>query len=76
MSCELEATRSILIQNKKPIRLLEIPKVNERGLGSLMMHFILETIITADLYKINPFDQPAVESGKELAKKYLGKTKF
>ena len=76
MSCELEATRSILIQNKKPIRLLEIPKVNERGLGSLMMHFILETIITSDLYKINPFDQPAVDSGKELAKKYPGKTKF
>ena len=36
-----------------------------------MMHFILETIIAAHLLGIDPFDQPAVEESKVLARKYL-----
>jgi glucose-6-phosphate isomerase len=36
-----------------------------------MMHFMLETIIAADLLGVNPFDQPAVEEGKRLARDYL-----
>jgi glucose-6-phosphate isomerase len=36
-----------------------------------MMHFFLETIITAHLIGVDPFDQPAVEEGKVLAKTYL-----
>jgi glucose-6-phosphate isomerase len=35
------------------------------------MHFMLETIIAAHLFGIDAFDQPAVEEGKVLAKKYL-----
>ena len=36
-----------------------------------MMHFILETLITAGLWQFNPFGQPAVETGKKLAKARL-----
>ena len=32
-----------------------------------MMHFIMETLVTARLWGVNPFGQPAVESGKVLA---------
>jgi len=71
MNCQLKVTKSMLIRNKRPVRLLEIAKIDEKGLGSLMMHFILETIIVGNLDKINVFNQPAVESGKKLAKKYL-----
>ena len=35
------------------------------------MHFMLETIVAAQLLGVEPFDQPAVEEGKALAKKYL-----
>jgi glucose-6-phosphate isomerase len=42
-------------------------------MGGLMMHFMLETIITAGLLGVNPFDQPAVEEGKVLARRYLKK---
>jgi len=35
------------------------------------MHFMLETIITARLLGVDALDQPAVEEGKVLAKKYL-----
>ena len=46
--------------------------LDERHLGELLMHFMLETIIAAQLLGVDPFDQPAVEEGKVLAKKYLG----
>ena len=42
-----------------------------KALGELLMHFMLETIIAAHLLGIDAFDQPAVEEGKVLAKKYL-----
>jgi glucose-6-phosphate isomerase len=32
---------------------------------------MLETIVAAHLRGVDPFDQPAVEEGKVLAKKYL-----
>jgi glucose-6-phosphate isomerase len=35
------------------------------------MHFMLETIIAARLLGVDAFDQPAVEEGKVLAKRYL-----
>jgi glucose-6-phosphate isomerase len=41
-------------------------------LGALMMHYMLETMIAADLLGVDPFDQPAVEEGKVLARRYLG----
>jgi len=40
-------------------------------MGALMMHFMLETIIAAHLLGVDPFDQPAVEEGKVLAREYL-----
>ena len=43
----------------------------ERHVGELLMHFMLETIIAAHLIGVDPFDQPAVEEGKVLAKTYL-----
>jgi glucose-6-phosphate isomerase len=73
MEAEQRATIDTLIKNKRPTRVLEIPILSPDFLGTLMMHFILETIFMADLYGIDPFDQPAVEEGKVLAKKYLEK---
>jgi glucose-6-phosphate isomerase len=40
-------------------------------MGALMMHFMLETIIAAHLLGVDPFDQPAVEQGKVLARRYM-----
>ena len=35
------------------------------------MHFMLETVLAADLLGVDPFDQPAVEAGKILARRHL-----
>jgi glucose-6-phosphate isomerase len=65
------ATADTLAKNGRPVRTIHIDRLNERSLGELLMHFMLETIIAARLMGVDPFDQPAVEEGKVLAKKYL-----
>ena len=65
------ATADTLAANGCPVRTFHVPKLDERALGALMMHFMLETIVAAHLLGVDPFDQPAVEEGKILAKKYL-----
>jgi glucose-6-phosphate isomerase len=65
------ATAETLAKNGCPVRTIHLPRLDERHLGELLMHFMLETIIAARLLGVDPFDQPAVEEGKMLAKKYL-----
>lgn len=73
MEAEQRATIDTLIKNNHPTRVLDIPILSPDFMGTLMMHFMLETIFMADLYGVDPFNQPAVEEGKILAKKYLEK---
>jgi glucose-6-phosphate isomerase len=65
------ATAETLAKNGCPVRTIHVQKLDETSLGELLMHFMLETIIAAHLLGVDAFDQPAVEEGKVLAKKYL-----
>jgi glucose-6-phosphate isomerase len=65
------ATAETLAKNGCPVRTLHLDRLDESTLGELLMHFMLETIIAARLLGVDPFDQPAVEEGKILAKRYL-----
>jgi glucose-6-phosphate isomerase len=68
------ATAETLAKNGCPVRTIHLPRLNEESLGALMMHFMLETMIAAHLLGVDAFDQPAVEEGKVLAKRYLAGT--
>ena len=70
-SAEGRATAETLAKNGCPVRTIQLAKLDEASLGELLMHFMLETIIAAHLLGLDAFDQPAVEEGKVLAKKYL-----
>lgn len=70
-SAELKATYETLKRNHCPVRLITLDKIGEESLGALMMHFMIETILTSYLEEVNAFDQPAVEEGKILAREYL-----
>jgi glucose-6-phosphate isomerase len=72
LDAEQRATAETLMRHGRPVRLLHIERLDEATLGALMMHFMLETIIAAELMAVNAFDQPAVEDGKVLARQYLG----
>ena len=65
------ATADTLAGNGRPVRRFRIETLDEAALGALQMHFMIETIVAADLLGVNAFDQPAVEEGKELARRYL-----
>ena len=71
MAAEQQATIETLVAHNCPTRVLEIRHLDEYTLGALMMHFMLETIIAADLMDVNPFNQPAVEEGKVLVRKMM-----
>ncbi len=72
LDAEQRATAETLARNGRPTRILRVASVGEESMGALMMHFMLETIIAADLLGVDPFDPPAVEEGNVLARNYLG----
>jgi glucose-6-phosphate isomerase len=71
VAAEGRATAETLAKNGCPVRTIHVERLDEESLGEMMMHFMLETIIAAHLLGVDAFDQPAVEEGKVLAKKYL-----
>ncbi len=71
IAAEAKATRDALLEAGRPVREIILSKVDEGTLGALMMHFMLETVLVALTNDINPFDQPAVERGKKLARDFL-----
>ncbi len=68
---ELKATIETLKQKKNPLRTIELDEINEKTVGSLMMFLFLETIFSCYFTNVDPFNQPAVEQGKILTKKFL-----
>lgn len=71
MAAQQRATFATLVHNHCPTRLIELEKLDEESFGALLMHFTLEIIFMSFLLEINPFDQPAVEESKALARQYL-----
>lgn len=71
VQAQSRATTEVLVNNGRPIRLIRFEKLNEKVLGALMMHFMLETVLAANILELDPFDQPAVEHGKILTQRYL-----
>lgn len=73
VAAQVKATAETLSARGRAVRRIALARpLDERGLGALMMHFILETLIAGRLWNVDPFGQPAVEEGKILTRKYLG----
>ena len=65
------ATAETLAKHGRPVRRIHLARLDAESLGALFMHYMLETILTARLLGVDPFDQPAVDEGKQLARDYL-----
>ncbi|HUN48901.1 MAG TPA: glucose-6-phosphate isomerase [Stellaceae bacterium] len=72
LEAEQRATAETLVLRGRPTRVIRLDRLDPERLGALFMHFILETLIAADLLGVSAFGQPAVEQGKVLARRYLG----
>ena len=71
LDAEQRATIETVKRKKLPLRIIELPALNEFMLGYLLLYFMAETVIAAELLGVNPFDQPAVEEGKILTRTYM-----
>jgi len=65
------ALEKSFITKNIPYRSFNFLKKNEEELGFIFTFFILETVLLSRLMRVNPFDQPAVESVKINTKKIL-----
>ena len=61
---ECRASADTLADREHPVREIRIDNISAFTLGQLMMHFVLETVLTAHLWGIDAFNQPAVENIK------------
>ena len=72
VAAQAQAITAALAEAKRPVRTIDIKTLDERAIGALLMHFMVETIIAGRILGIDPFDQPAVELAKVLTRRNLG----
>ena len=73
MNKELIGTKAALIKSKVPNITIVLDKVNPYNIGMLVYLYELATGFSGYLYKVNPFDQPAVEEGKNFTYALMGR---
>lgn len=71
LSAQTIATQKVFRKNKIPFRSFDINKRNESTIGEIFCFFILETLLLAELLKVNPLNQPSVELIKTETKNIL-----
>jgi glucose-6-phosphate isomerase len=76
IKAEEEATELALAKAGRPSMTITMPAIDAYHLGQLFHLFELSTAFTGYLYKINPFNQPGVEEGKNLTYGMMGKKGF
>lgn len=71
VDAQAHAVPEALARAGRPVRTVDIASLDEKSLGALLMHFMIETILAGRLLGVDPFDQPAVELAKILTKERL-----
>ena len=68
---EYMATIKSLTSAGRPTRKFSLGSLGAEDLGGLLTHFMVEVILLGGRFGVNPFDQPAVEAGKKMARELL-----
>lgn len=71
VAAQAQAVPAALARAGRPVRTIDLARLDEKTLGGLLMHFMIETILAGRLLGVDPFDQPAVELAKVLTKERL-----
>jgi len=72
MHCEKAATEYALLQSGRPCLTVRFPQVDAHTVGQFIYLFEAATSIMGEMLGINPYDQPAVELGKEATWALMG----
>jgi len=70
---EKQATEYALLESKRPCLTVLFDRVNAYTVGQFIYLFEVTTSFAGALFNINPYDQPAVELGKEAAFALMGR---
>jgi len=62
---EKKATEYALLRDRRPCLTINFPQINAHTVGQFIYLFEVTTSFMGALFNINPYDQPAVELGKE-----------
>lgn len=73
VDAQSHAIAEALTQAGRPVRTFDLDTLDERAMGALLMHFMIETILAGRLLNLDPFDQPAVELAKTLTRERLAR---
>lgn len=73
VDAQSHAIAEALTRAGRPVRTLDLDTLDERTVGALLMHFMIETILAGRLLALDPFDQPAVELAKTLTRERLAR---
>jgi glucose-6-phosphate isomerase len=73
---EMLATEAALAEAGRMSMALEVPAVDARSLGGLLMLLQVATVYAGHFYDVDPLDQPGVELGKELTYGIMGREGF
>ena len=73
---EKKATEYALLESKRPCMTVIFPEANAYTVGQFIYLFEATTSLTGALFNINPYDQPAVELGKEATFALMGRPDY
>ncbi|KAF2957279.1 glucose-6-phosphate isomerase [Thermotoga sp. Ku-13t] len=73
---ELFGTERSLAFNGRPSMRVIFPTIDAYNLGQFFMYYEFTTTLMGKLLKINPFDQPGVELGKQITYSLMGRKGF
>jgi len=73
LSNEKKATEYALLESKRPCLTVVFDEVNAYTVGQFIYLYEVTTSFTGALFGINPYDQPAVELGKQATLALMGK---
>lgn len=66
LDAELHATAESLFENERYSGVITLDLLDAHHMGALLYFFELATAYTASMFRVNAYDQPGVQRGKEL----------
>ncbi|MBL8879927.1 MAG: glucose-6-phosphate isomerase [Phycisphaerales bacterium] len=73
LNAEKAGTEFALVKSRRPCMTIRFPAISEETVGQFIMLWEAATSIAGCLFGINPYDQPAVQLGKDMTYALLGK---
>ncbi len=71
VAAQSQAVPEALMRAGRPVRTIDLDRLDPAAVGALLMSMMIETILAARLFGVDAFDQPAVELAKNLTRERL-----